>query len=66
MAVSPIIVMIVFGFNNTNGKINITWKGFTLQVVPPPVRDLSDLTNALVNSLTIAVLTHADRASSAR
>ena len=27
---SPIIVMIVFGFNNTTGKFNIKWQGFTL------------------------------------
>jgi spermidine/putrescine transport system permease protein len=51
----PIAVMIVFGFNNTKGKFNITWQGFTLYwwrhlfAIP-------DLTNALENSLTIAVL----------
>ena len=46
----PIIVMIVFGFNNTTGKFNIGWQGFTLHWY----RDLfaiDDLTTALVNSL---------------
>ncbi|MHB1613384.1 MAG: ABC transporter permease [Actinomycetes bacterium] len=51
----PIVVMIVFGFNNTKGKFNISWQGFTLTwyqhlfVIP-------DLTNALVNSITIAII----------
>ncbi|MCO5972392.1 ABC transporter permease [Actinoallomurus soli] len=51
----PIAVMIAFGFNNAKGRLNLTWQGFTftwygkLFAVP-------DLTTALVNSLTIAVL----------
>ncbi|MCO5984869.1 ABC transporter permease [Actinoallomurus spadix] len=51
----PIAVMITFGFNNAKGRLNLTWQGFTLKwygrlfAVP-------DLTTALVNSLTIAVL----------
>jgi len=51
----PIIVMIVFGFNNTTGKFNFTWQGFTLRwyqqlfVIP-------DLTNALINSITISII----------
>jgi spermidine/putrescine transport system permease protein len=52
---SPIIVMIVFGFNNSKGKFNITWQGFTLHWY----RDLfaiPDLTTALRNSLLIAVI----------
>jgi spermidine/putrescine transport system permease protein len=52
---SPIIVMIVFGFNDTTGKFNIRWQGFTLRWY----RDLftiPDLTQALENSLTIAVI----------
>ncbi len=28
---SPIIVMIIFGFNNATGKFNIKWQGFTLK-----------------------------------
>jgi spermidine/putrescine transport system permease protein len=52
---SPIIVMIVFGFNNAKGKFNISWQGFTLHWY----RDLfaiPDLTTALKNSLLIAVI----------
>jgi spermidine/putrescine transport system permease protein len=52
---SPIIVMIVFGFNDTKGKYNIKWQGFTLHWY----RDLfaiPELTSALENSITIAVL----------
>ncbi|MCO5996944.1 ABC transporter permease [Actinoallomurus rhizosphaericola] len=51
----PIAVMIAFGFNNAKGRLNLTWQGFTFKwygrlfAVP-------DLTTALVNSLTIAVL----------
>jgi spermidine/putrescine transport system permease protein len=52
----PIAVMIAFGFNNAKGRLNLTWQGFTFKwygrlfAVP-------DLTTALANSLTIAILT---------
>ena len=52
----PILVMIVFGFNDTKGKLNLRWQGFTLNWY----RDLfaiPELTTALRNSLSIAVLT---------
>lgn len=52
---APIIVMIVFGFNDYPGKFNTTWQGFTFKWY----RDLfavSDLTTALENSLTIAAI----------
>jgi spermidine/putrescine transport system permease protein len=52
---APIGVMILFGFNNTKGKLNVRWQGFTLTWY----RDLfkiPDLTAALRNSLTIALL----------
>ena len=52
----PIIVMIVFGFNDTKGKTNFRWQGFTLHWY----RDLfqiPDLTTALVNSIEIALIT---------
>jgi spermidine/putrescine transport system permease protein len=52
----PIIVMIVFGFNDTTGKFNIRWQGFTLHWY----RDLfviDDLTTALVNSIKVAAMT---------
>lgn len=52
---SPIVVMIVFGFNDTTGRYNIKWQGFTLHWY----RDLfgiPDLTSALENSITIALI----------
>ncbi|MCW2782664.1 MAG: polyamine ABC-transporter integral rane protein [Marmoricola sp.] len=51
----PILVMIVFGFNDTKGKFNFVWQGWTLRWY----RDLfaiPDLTTALRNSLTIALI----------
>jgi spermidine/putrescine transport system permease protein len=51
----PILVMIAFGFNNTSGKYNFTWQGFTLTWYRH-VFALPDLTHALVNSLTIALI----------
>lgn len=51
----PILVMILFGFNDTTGKFNFVWQGWTLRWY----RDLfqiPDLTTALRNSLTIAVI----------
>jgi spermidine/putrescine transport system permease protein len=56
---SPIVVMIVFGFNNGNGKTNSPkWHGFTFKWYGH-IFDYSDLTDALVNSITIALLTTA-------
>jgi spermidine/putrescine transport system permease protein len=52
---APIVVMILFGFNDTQGKFNTRWQGFTLHWY----RDLftiPELTEALQNSLTIAVI----------
>ncbi len=52
----PIIVMIAFGFNDTTSRFNFLWQGWTLHWY----RDLfqiPDLTDALVNSITIAVIT---------
>jgi spermidine/putrescine transport system permease protein len=51
----PIVVMIFFGFNNTTSKFNFVWQGWTLHWY----RDLfaiPDLTVALENSITIAVI----------
>jgi spermidine/putrescine transport system permease protein len=51
----PILVMIVFGFNDTKGRLNLRWQGFTLAWY----RDLFSipaLTTALRNSLIIAVV----------
>jgi spermidine/putrescine transport system permease protein len=56
---APIIVMIVFGFNDGNGKqVSQKWKGFTLKWYEQ-LFGYSDLTNALVNSITIALATTA-------
>ena len=56
---APIIVMIVFGFNDGNGRqVSTTWKGFTFKWYS----DLfvySDLTTAIRNSITIALATTA-------
>lgn len=51
----PILVMILFGFNNTTGRFNFVWQGWTLHWY----RDLftiPDLTTALENSITIAII----------
>ena len=54
----PIAVMIVFGFNDTKGRLNLRWQGFTLTWY----RDLFSipaLSTALRNSLAIAVISTA-------
>lgn len=51
----PIAIMILFGFNDTRGKQNFEWQGFTLRWYAH-LFDKSDLTAAVVNSLTIALL----------
>jgi spermidine/putrescine transport system permease protein len=51
----PILVMILFGFNDTQGKLNLRWQGFTLTWY----RDLfaiPALSTALRNSLFVAVI----------
>jgi spermidine/putrescine transport system permease protein len=51
----PILVMILFGFNDTTGRFNFVWQGWTLHWY----RDLfaiPDLTTALENSISIAVI----------
>jgi spermidine/putrescine transport system permease protein len=52
----PIIIMIIFGFNRTNGKQNTNWNGFTLHWYQH-LFDIPDLTSALENSLGIAAIT---------
>jgi spermidine/putrescine transport system permease protein len=53
---APIIVMIVFGFNDGNGRqVSTTWKGFTLKWYEN-LFAVGDLTTAIENSITIAVL----------
>ena len=57
---SPIVVMIVFGFNNVpNAKTNsVKWKGFTFKWYGH-IFDFGDLTDAIRNSITIALATTA-------
>ncbi len=52
----PIAVMILFGFNDTQGRYNTAWQGFTLKWYGK-LFEIGDLTEALVNSLLIALLT---------
>ena len=51
----PIFVMILFGFNNTQGRFNYTWQGFTLRWYRE-LFAIQDLTTSLKNSLSIAVI----------
>jgi spermidine/putrescine transport system permease protein len=50
---TPILVMIAFGFNDTEGRFNFTWQGFTLDWYRN-LFAIPELTTALRNSLTIA------------
>jgi spermidine/putrescine transport system permease protein len=52
---APILVMVVFGFNDTHGKLNITWVGFTLKWFLHPF-SIPTLTAAVTTSLTTAGL----------
>ncbi len=49
----PIVVMILFGFNDPKGRFNFAWQGFTLQWYRE-LLDIPELTTALQNSLLIA------------
>jgi spermidine/putrescine transport system permease protein len=51
----PILVMIVFGFNDTRGRLNLRWQGFTLNWYRE-LFALPALTTALRNSLIIAAI----------
>lgn len=51
----PVVIMIVFGFNDTGSKVNFTWQGFTLDWYRH-LFAIPNLTSALVNSLTIALI----------
>ena len=52
--VIPIVLMIVYSFNQApSGRMTFQWLGFTTQWYAH-VFDISDLTNALVNSLIVA------------
>jgi spermidine/putrescine transport system permease protein len=51
----PIVLIIVFSFNDPAGKFNFTWNGFTLTHWAHPF-EISELTDALLLSLRLAVL----------
>lgn len=50
----PVVVMVVFGFNDHTGRFNYTFQGFTLEHYRN-LFDFPDLTAALRNSLLIAL-----------
>jgi spermidine/putrescine transport system permease protein len=52
----PVLVMIMFGFNDTKGRYNQSWEGFTLKWYGR-VFDLDELTKALVISVLVALVT---------
>ncbi|HEX6515911.1 MAG TPA: ABC transporter permease [Nocardioidaceae bacterium] len=52
----PILIMILFGFNDTTSKFNFVWQGWTLHWYKD-LFQIPDLTTALENSITIAVIT---------
>jgi spermidine/putrescine transport system permease protein len=54
--IAPVLVMIAFGFNNPKGRYNQTWDGFTFKWYGR-LFDLDELTQALVISLLIALVT---------
>ena len=57
--IAPIIVMAVYGFNDGNGKVvSTSWQGFTFKWYSNIFAN-GDLTQALVNSITIALITTA-------
>jgi spermidine/putrescine transport system permease protein len=51
----PIVLIIVFSFNDPAGKFNFTWQGFTLSHWAHPFL-ISELTDALLLSLRLALL----------
>lgn len=51
----PIVVMILFGFNDPVGRFNFQWQGFTLEWYRR-LLEIQDLTVALRNSLVVATV----------
>ena len=50
----PIFIVVLFSFNDNQGRFNFTWQGFTLNHWAHPFAD-PDLASALKNSLVIAL-----------
>ncbi|MFN2489981.1 MAG: ABC transporter permease [Actinomycetota bacterium] len=51
----PIVVMILFGFNDYKGRLNFSWEGFTFKWYRR-LLDFPELTLALKNSLIVATI----------
>ena len=52
----PIFVIVLFSFNDNQGRFNFTWQGFTLKHWQDPFK-VEQLQEAFVNSLTVAAVT---------
>ena len=52
----PIFVIVLFSFNDNQGRFNFTWQGFTLKHWQNPFK-IEQLQEAFVNSLTVAAVT---------
>jgi spermidine/putrescine transport system permease protein len=52
---APIVVIVVFSFNNPKGKFNVVWQGFTLKNWADPFGE-AELTAALWVSLRVATI----------
>jgi spermidine/putrescine transport system permease protein len=52
----PIGIMVLFSFNNTRGRYNTTWDGFTFKWYGR-LNDIPELRDALLRSLVIALVT---------
>jgi spermidine/putrescine transport system permease protein len=54
----PIFIIVLFSFNDNQGRFNFTWQGFTLRHWADPFAD-PDLARSLVNSIEIALISTA-------
>lgn len=52
---APIVVVVLFSFNDQRGKFNLAWNGFTLDNWSDPLVD-NDYTRALYTSLQVAAV----------
>ncbi len=51
----PVVVMIVFSFNDPSGRSNLTWRGFSLDAWMHPLAR-PGLPDAVLNSIIIAFI----------
>jgi|LakMenEpi03Aug12_release.lakeMendotaPanAssembly.Ray.scaffolds.fasta_scaffold201158_3 spermidine/putrescine transport system permease protein len=51
---APIVVMVLFSFNEPRGRFNLVWQGFTFEHWRQPLRD-GPLTHAFLTSLALAL-----------